>query len=76
MPVALDAVRKSDLISQGGNTYTAKWPSNADTVLSIQPNGDWEVRPAGTAGAWERAELVGDKLVYSVGGHTYVVLVA
>lgn len=43
-------------------------------VLSVQPDGSYQTRPAGTAGPWEVAEVAGDKRVYTVNGTTFVVL--
>lgn len=56
----------------GGTTI-----STADgSVLSVQPDGKFETRPAGTEGPYEVAEDHGDKLVYCPDGvHTYVVAV-
>lgn len=34
-------------------------------VLSVQPNGDYQERPAGAAGDYERAQQAGDKLIYT-----------
>lgn len=41
-------------------------------VLSVQPDGSYEERPAGTAGPYEVAQVSGDKLVYNPGAF-YVV---
>jgi hypothetical protein len=43
------------------------------TVLSVQPNGAFQSRPAGTAGPYEVAEQSGDKLIYRPNGVIYVV---
>ncbi len=40
--------------------------SNVDgTVRSWQPGGYWETRPAGTAGGYEKALIVGGMLLYN-----------
>lgn len=50
------------LIDQGDGTVTV---ANVDgTVVSVQPDGRIETRPAGTAGAYERATLVGQMLFF------------
>lgn len=36
-----------------------------DEVMSVQPEGQVETRPAGTQGAWEQAELCGDLLIFT-----------
>ena len=38
------------------------------TVVSIQPDGREESRPAGTDGLYEQATLAGDKVVYDYDG--------
>jgi len=73
--IATKGIGKEDLISVGENKYVAHYPYNEDTVLSIQPDGSWQTRPAGTAGSWEIAELKGDALKYRVAGMTYFVVV-
>jgi hypothetical protein len=42
-------------------------------VLSVQPDGRYDGRPPGTAGAYEVAQLVHDKLVFQSNGTLYVV---
>jgi hypothetical protein len=44
-------------------------------VLSVQPNGGYETRPAGTAGEYEVAEVAGDKRIYRPAGQIHVVWV-
>ena len=44
--------------------FTHPYPRGATTVLSIQPNGEWQVRPAGTAGAWEVFRIEGLRAVF------------
>lgn len=57
------------------------WPSfavlaNPDgSVLSVQPSGGYETRPAGTAGEYEVAQVVGDKRIYRPAGEIRVVWV-
>lgn len=64
-----------DLIPQGGTRYTVNWPHGATTVLSVQPDGSYQTRPQGTAGAYEVCQKSGDKLVFSPrsDGTVYVV---
>jgi hypothetical protein len=40
-------------------------PSRAGDVLSVQPDGKYQTRPATLIGPWETARVVGDKLVFS-----------
>lgn len=57
------------------------WPSYATltnpdgTVLSVQPGGAYETRPAGTAGEYEVAEVAGERRIYRPAGQIHVVLV-
>jgi hypothetical protein len=44
---------------------TVTHPVGSDTVLSVQPDGTLETRPAGTAGPSERALRKPDRLVYA-----------
>lgn len=44
---------------------TASLPAPDGRVKSIQPNGDHEWRPAGTAGAYEQATVDGRYLIYN-----------
>jgi hypothetical protein len=39
------------------------WPG-PDTVLSVQPDGCYETRPREAVGAYEKAILDGDRLIY------------
>lgn len=43
-------------------------------VLSVQPDGRFESRDAGTAGPYELAQQASDKLIYRSGGSIFVVL--
>lgn len=48
--------------------------STADgAVLSVQPDGSYQTRPAGTAGPYELAQQAGDKLIYSPDDHVFVI---
>jgi len=61
----LDIVCKvvDHLNNQADGTVTV---SNKDgTIVSVQPDGSVQSLPAGTNGAYERARVMGDKLVYS-----------
>lgn len=67
---------KDLLVDLGDGDYTATvgtlfgllrddgTPNQAGDVLSVQPGGEWQTRPAGTTGAFERAKLVAAGLVY------------
>jgi|SRR6266850_95681 len=51
-------------------------PAQAGDVLSVQPNGQLQTRPAGTTGSFERAVVTAAGLVYRpIGpdGQTYLV---
>ena len=41
--------------------FTYQYPRGTDTVLSVQPDGSFQSRPAGTAGAWESFYLDEDR---------------
>jgi hypothetical protein len=58
-----------------GDRVTVAYPAGATTVLSVQPDGTMETRPAGSAGPYETALLAGDRLVYAptgLGGAVYL----
>jgi hypothetical protein len=42
-------------------------------VLSVQPDGSYQARPAGTAGEYEVAERAGTDLIFRPGGQIHVV---
>jgi hypothetical protein len=44
---------------------TVTYPAGATTVLSVQPDGTLETRPAGAQGPYELAVLKVDRLVYA-----------
>lgn len=48
-----------------GGYVTATFPDG--TVLSVQPDGRFEHRPAGTTGPYELAERAGNTLTYRPG---------
>lgn len=54
------------LIDQGDGTVTVSLLSGA--VMSVQPDGRVETRPPGTAGAYERATVVGQTVVFCPAG--------
>lgn len=46
-------------------TFALRWPNpNSDTVLSLQPDGTLETRPATAIGPWESAKKKDGKLVF------------
>lgn len=50
--------------ASGTPIVTVTYPVGSSTVLSVQPDGSISTRPQGTAGAYERAILKGDRLIY------------
>ena len=62
----------------GGYTLTAWWPnsfrreqgepSQPGDVLSVTPEGSFQVRPPGTAGPWEVCQISGVTLLYNPEG--------
>ena len=44
--------------------FTARHPTNASTVLSVQPDGTIQTRPAGTAGGYEEFRIEGNRAVF------------
>lgn len=62
--------------ASGAELVTVTYPPGRDTVLSIQPDGTSELRPHGTAGAYERAIRTSDRITYAPlgnGGSPWVV---
>jgi hypothetical protein len=56
-----------------GNRYTV---STADgSVLSVQPNGDYQTRAAGTTGEYEVGERDGNLLIFTPGGNVWPVII-
>lgn len=49
---------------QAGGLYTLTINGSNGDVLSVQPDGTWQPRPAGTAGPYELCGLNGNSLVY------------
>ena len=43
------------------------------SVLSVQPDGSYQTRPAGTAGPYEVARVSGNFLIYTPGDKAYAV---
>jgi len=77
----VEAIHRYQLIPQGDGTVTASIvkpngiqcqnpdrPAVVGDVLSITPDGEIVARPAGTAGPWEKATVVGSSLVYAPNG--------
>jgi hypothetical protein len=44
--------------------FTHPYPRSGPTVLSVQGDGSWQTRPAGTAGAWEVFRIEGNRAVF------------
>ena len=44
--------------------FTVRHPTNANTVLSVQPDGTIGTRPAGTAGSYEEFRMEGNRAVF------------
>ena len=49
----------------GDALVTVTYPAGTTTVLSVQPDGRIETRPAGANGPYERAVLKSDRLIYA-----------
>jgi len=49
----------------GDELVTVTYPAGTTTVLSVQPDGRIETRPAGANGPYERAVLKSDRLIYA-----------
>jgi hypothetical protein len=52
-------------LDDDSDRVTVTYPAGASTVLSVQPDGTLETRPAGSAGPYETALLKVDRLVYA-----------
>lgn len=66
--VAVLAIGPHQIHVLDGDRVTVAYPAGASTVLSVQPDGSMETRPAGSAGPYETAILAGDRLVYAPTG--------
>jgi len=70
------AIHRQQLNDLGNGEFTVRYPADADTVLSIQPDGSVQTRPHGTTGAYERCRRNGTSLAFrplGVKGATYIV---
>jgi hypothetical protein len=54
--------------------FTSPHPDNDGSVLSVQPDGSIEKRPAGTSGEYETWEPEGNKAVFRPQGKCWVLL--
>jgi hypothetical protein len=55
--------------------FTARYPIHADTVLSVQPDGTIQTRPAGTHGSYEEFRMEGNHAVFpDVAGVVFAIL--
>lgn len=57
--------RLNDADEDGDDLVTVTYPTGSTTVLSVQPDGTLETRPAGACGPYELAILRDDRLVYA-----------
>jgi len=59
-------LHRRDLIPHPSRSgyFTCRYPKGTDTVMSIQPGGVIDTRPAGTAGAWETLLDDGTRAVF------------
>lgn len=64
---ATTVIRQSDLLPQPDGQYTVRVPNGG--VLSVQPDGSLQSRPAGTTGPWEKGSVVGNKFVLTDSGY-------
>jgi len=77
---ATTCVKADRLIAQPDGSFTVRKHDaiKGDGVLSVQPDGTLDWRPAGTKGPWETCRRVGNKLVftdsaYPLGGYALLV---
>jgi hypothetical protein len=66
-PIVL-AVGPHQIIRISDTLVTVRYPPDATTVLSMQPDGRVETRPEGACGPYELALLGADRLVYAPKG--------
>ena len=65
-------VSKAQAIAQDDGTVTFPHPDGG--VVSVQPNGDIETRPDGTAGEYEKATIESNKAVFRPQGKPWAIL--
>lgn len=72
----LNVICQDQLNRQPNGQVTVTWPAGSDTVLSVQPNGMLDTRPAGTAEAYELATVLdnGNLLYRPAGTQGFVIL--
>lgn len=70
MASAVFVISRAACIQQGNNEFTVPYQGG---VLSVQPDGELQVRPVGTAGAWEKFTVDGNKAVFRPDGRTYAI---
>ena len=61
-PLDIQFVTFDHLNKNSDGTVTASYRDG--TVISVQPDGSIQSRPAGSNGAYERAIVAGDKIIY------------
>lgn len=64
----VEAIHAQQLNDVGGGNFTVTYPSNADTVLSVQPDGSIQTRPHGTAGPYELCRINGGFVAFRPAG--------
>lgn len=66
--IVADLIPAGTLNPQPDGSVTLTINASTEEVLSVQPDGSFQTRPKGTAGAYERANLAGNVLVYCPDG--------
>lgn len=60
-----EVIHRRDLIPLGNGKFACRYPPGAsDTVMSVQPDGRIETRPANAVGAWETVTDDGTRAVF------------
>lgn len=72
--IVTDALAAGALNAQPDGFYTLTINASTGDVLSVQPDGEFQTRPKGTAGPYERCGLNGNALVYCPVGQAIYVL--
>lgn len=69
LEISTEEIKSINSQSDGSVTLTI---DDAGNVLSVQPDGSFQTRPKGTAGAYEKARISGNFVIYKPADKSYV----